>query len=157
VVATQQQLAPNFTLEHVLGHNVSLSEFRGKYVVVVFGTRNTTEQIKPGILAIRKSFGQDQVGVCVVLDLRSVPKPARKILKGKLRKGYDDMTAQVAAQGLDGGINMLTDFSGEVVSAYGVNAEEQAVSVAIDPNGQIMGYGSGDHFGSQMLQLLSPR
>jgi hypothetical protein len=156
-VATQQLRAPDFTLAHVLGHTVSLSEFRGRPVVVVFGSRNTTEQIKPGILAIRRDFGQDQVAVCVILDLRSVPRPARRILKGKLRKGYEEMTAEVASQGLDGRINMLTDFSGEVVGAYGVNAGEQAVAVAIDPDGQIMGYGSGDHFGSQMLQLLSPR
>lgn len=156
-MATQQVQAPEFTLEHVLGHDVSLADFRGKSVVVVFGSRNTTEQIKPGILTIRRGFGQDQVAVLVVLDLRAVPRPARKILRGKLRKGYEDMTAQVAAQGLDGGINMLVDWSGEVVDRYGVSVEEQAVAAAIDGQGQIMGYGSGDQFGPQMVALLSPQ
>jgi len=95
---TQQLQAPEFTLEHVLGHSVSLSEFRGRNVVVVFGSRNTTEQIKPGIQTIRRSLGDDQVAILAVLDLRAVPRPARKILKGKLRKGYEDMTvADIAA------------------------------------------------------------
>lgn len=154
---TQQLQAPEFTLEHVLGHSVSLSEFRGKNVVVVFGSRNTTEQIKPGILAIRRSPGGDQVAVLAVLDLRAVPRPARKILKGKLRKGYEDMTAEMGAGGATGGVNMLVDWSGEVVDKFGVSVEEQAVAVAIDGQGQILGYGSGDQFGSQMLAILSPR
>jgi cytochrome oxidase Cu insertion factor (SCO1/SenC/PrrC family) len=156
-VPTQQLQAPDFTLEHVLGNTVSLSQFRGRNVVVVFGSRNTTEQIKPGVLAIRGRFGGDQVAVLVVLDLRSVPRPARKILKGKLKKGYEDMTAQMAAQGVDGGVNMLADWSGDVVDGYGVSVDEQAVAVAIDAQGMVMGYGSGDQFGSQILALLSPQ
>jgi AhpC/TSA family len=154
-VPTQQVQAPEFTLEHVLGHSVSLSQLRDKNVVVVFGTRNTTEQVRPGILAIRRSLGQDQVAIAMVLDLRAVPRPARKILKGKLKKGYEDMGAQMAAAGLDGGVNMLVDWSGEVVDSFGVSADAQAVAVAIDPRGMIMGYGSGDQFGAQMLALLA--
>lgn len=154
---TQQLQAPDFTLEHVLGHSVSLGDYRGKSVAVVFASRNTTAQIKQGILAIRARMPADQLAVLTVLDLRSVPRPARKILRGKLRKGYEEMSAEVAALGVGGEVNMLVDWTGDVVDGFGVSVDEQAVAVAVDGSGRIIGYGSGDQFGPQILALLAPR
>lgn len=146
--------APNFTLEHALGHTVSLSDFRGRRVVVVFGSRNTTEQVKNGVLTVRRGAGADQVAVVTVLDLHGVPRPARKLVKSQLKKRYDEITAELASSG-GGEVNMLVDWSGEVVGQYGMSADEQAAAAVIDPQGRIIGYGAGDQLGAQVLGVLS--
>lgn len=148
--------APDFTLDHVLGHSVSLSEFRGQTLVVIFGGRDTTDQVKQGIMKIRQSYGADQVAVLTVLDLRAVPRPARMVIKGKLRKGYEDMQAEVAALGIGGGVNMLVDWSGKLVDQFGLVVDQQAVGVVLDGDARILGYGAGDQLGPQILGILSP-
>ena len=147
--------APDFTLEHALGHSVSLSDFRGQRAVIVFGSRNTTEQVKQGVMTIRRSHGSDQVAVLTVLDLHGVPRPARKLVKSQIRKRFDDVTTELEALGVTGGVNMLVDWSGEVVGKYGMSADEQAAAAVIDPQGRIIGYGAGDQLGSQVLAVLS--
>lgn len=157
-MSTQQLAqAPDFTLDHVLGHQVSLSDHRGQRVVVIFGGRDTTDQVKQGLTTLRRSLGPDQLTIFTVLDLRQVPRPARMVIKGRLKKGYEDMTSEVEAQGLGGGVNMLVDWSGKVVDSYGISVEEQAISVVIDEQGRIIGYGSGDQLGEQSLSVLSSR
>lgn len=147
--------APNFTLEHALGHSVSLSDFRGRRVVVVFGSRNTTEQVKQGVLTIRRSAGTEQVAVVTVLDLHAVPRPGRKLVKRQLKKRYDEITSELSSA--DGGseINMLVDWSGDVVGQYGMTADEQAAAAVVDPQGRIIGYGAGEQLGEQVLGVLS--
>ena len=59
-MASQQlpEQAPDFTLEHVLGHHVSLSDYRGRWVVVVFGGTRSAAQLKDGLMTIRGRYGQ---------------------------------------------------------------------------------------------------
>lgn len=149
-------LAPNFTLDHVLGHSVSLSDYRGKRVVVVFGGTGSASQLKEGIMTIRRSIGPDQVAIVTVSDLSAAPRPARRIVKGKLKKVYDDAVTEAAglSPGTDPDIIMLTDWDGAVAENYGLNADEQAVGVAIDEQGQIIGYGAGAELGQQILGVL---
>lgn len=152
--------APNFTLDHVLGHSVSLSDYRGKRVVVVFGGTGSASQLKEGIMTIRRSLGPEQVTIVTVSDLSAAPRPARRIVRGKLKKVYDDAVREAAtltpgSSDPSQDIIMLTDWSGAVAEEYGLNADEEAVAVAIDQQGQIIGYGSGLQLGQQILGVLS--
>jgi glutathione peroxidase-family protein len=161
-VASQQvpDQAPDFTLEHVLGHHVSLSSYRGKWVVVVFGGTRSAAQLKNGLMTIRSRYGPDQVTVITVSDLRQAPRPARRVVKGKLKKQYEEAVGQAAALPNAGSdpakdILMLIDWSGEVIDQYGLNVDEQAVAAAINEQGQIVAWGSGDQLGEQILAVWS--
>ena len=52
-------------------------------------------------------------------------------------------------------ILMLIDWSGEVIDQYGVSVDEEAVAVAINEQGQIVGWGSGGQLGEQILAVWS--
>lgn len=160
-MASQQRStqAPDFKLEHVLGHAVSLSDYRGKKVVVVFGGTGSAKQLKDGIMTIRRRLGADRVAVISVSDLRKAPRPARRVVKGKLKKVYEEAVKEASALPTAGSdpskdIIMLTDWSGEVIDRFGLDVNEVAVGVAIDEHGQILGYGSGDALGEQVLALV---
>ena len=73
----------------------------------------------------------------------------------QIKKRFDDVTTELEALGVTGGVNMLVDWSGEVVGKYGMSADEQAAAAVIDPQGRIIGYGAGDQLGSQVLAVLS--
>jgi len=90
-VSTQQlpAQAPDFTLDHVLGHKVSLGDFRGRRVVVVFGGRESAPQLRQGIRTIRASHDPDELPVIGISDLQGAPRAARIIVKGQLKKAYE--------------------------------------------------------------------
>src|ERR1700761_7470318 len=81
--------APEFTLDHILGHKVSLSDYRGRKVVVTFGGRESASQIEQGISTIRKQYDPDQLTIVGVSDLRAAPRPARILVKGQIKKAYE--------------------------------------------------------------------
>jgi AhpC/TSA family len=149
--------APDFTLDHVLGHSVSLSDYRGRTVVVVFGGMSSSEQLKEGIKTIRRSLGPGELTIISVSDLRSAPRPARRLIRGKLKKVYEESVRDAAQEGGGGPdeIIMLTDWSGKSVDDFGLNVDQEAVGVAIDGQGRILGSGSGAQLGEQILAVLS--
>jgi hypothetical protein len=167
-VSTQQlpAQAPDFTLDHVLGHSVSLGDFRGRTLVVVFGGRESAPQLKAGIHAIRMSRGPDDLPVIGISDLRAAPRPARILVKSQLKKAYQeavqDETATLAAAGKPPmsdptrDVIMLMDWSGEVVGGFGLSGvDKEAVGVVVDGDGKILGAGHGAQLGEQVLAILS--
>ncbi|MGH2933584.1 MAG: redoxin domain-containing protein, partial [Gaiellaceae bacterium] len=88
--------APDFTLEHILGHEVSLHDYAGRKVVVVFGGRESAEQVKTGVGAIRRAYGPDELPVIGVSDLRNAPRPARILVKSQLKKAFEEASASEA-------------------------------------------------------------
>jgi hypothetical protein len=167
-VSTQQlpAQAPDFTLDHVLGHAVSLADFSGRTVVVVFGGRESAPQLKQGIHAIRSSRGPDELPVIGVSDLQSAPRAARIVVKSQLKKAYQeavqDETATLAAAGKPPlsdppkDVIMLMDWSGDVIGAFGLSGvDKEAVGVVVDGDGKILGAGSGAQLGEQVLAILS--
>lgn len=146
--------APDFTLDHMLGHSVTLSQFRGKPAVVMFTRRDTSSQLRAAITTILRGYGSDRVAVLGIIDLRGAPRPARMIIRGKLKKGYEESVADVKAQGLSGEIHMLVDWTGKVIDSFGVSTENQAVGAALDAQGRILGWGSGEQMGQQILAIL---
>jgi peroxiredoxin len=159
-------VAPDFTLDHILGHKVSLSDFRGKKVVVTFGGRESVPQIEQGISVIRKQYDPDQVTIVGISDLRAAPRPARIIVKNQIKKAYEgavkaqdaDMKAagKPPRQEPSKDVIMLLDWSGEVTDSFGVtNAEKEAAAVAVDPEGKVRGSGTGAQLGEEILAVLA--
>lgn len=158
--------APDFTLDHILGHKVSLSDYRGRTVVVVFGGRESAPQLKQGIGTIRSSHGPQELPVIGVSDLQGAPRAARIVVKSQLKKAYEeavkDETATLQAAGKPPladppqEVIMLMDWSGEVVGGFGLTGvDKEAVGVVVDGAGKILGSGSGAQLGEQVLAVLS--
>lgn len=164
-MSTPQQ-APDFTLDHILGHPVSLGDFRGRTVVVAFGGRESAPQLKQGITTIRASHDPDELPVIGVSDLQSAPRAARIVVKSQLKKAFQeavkDETEVLRAAGRppredpSKDVIMLMDWSGDVVAGFGLSGvEREAVGVVVDGDGAILGSGSGAQLGEQVLAILS--
>jgi peroxiredoxin len=167
-VSTQQlpAQAPDFTLDHVLGHKVSLGDFRGRTLVLVFGGRESAPQLKEGMQKIRSSRGPDELPVIGISDLQSAPRAARIVVKSQLKKAFEeavkDETATLQAAGKpplsdpSKDVIMLMDWSGDVIGSFGLSGvDKEAVGVVLDGDGKILGSGSGAQLGEQVLAILS--
>jgi hypothetical protein len=159
-------VAPDFTLDHILGHKVSLSDYRGRQVVITFGGRESATQIESGIGTIRKTYDPDELTIIGVSDLRAAPRPARILVKGQIKKAYEgavkaqdaDLKAvgKPARQDPSKDVIMLLDWSGEVTDQYGLTGvDKEAAAVAVDSEGRIIGSGSGAELGQQIVGVLS--
>jgi len=164
-MSAQAQVAPNFTLNHVAGHSVSLGDFRGRTVVLVFGGKDSSEQSRQIARTIRSRYTSEQLPLLSVLDMSSVPRLVQGIAKGQINKAYQeavrDMTADQQAKGLpvppdpSREIVMLPDWDGKVVNGFNLTGlDRQAVAVLVDGNGYIRGYGAGMQGGEQILSLF---
>lgn len=160
------QPAPNFTLNHVKGHPVSLSDFRGRTIVLIFGGRDSAEQSRQISTTLRRSYSPDQLPLIQVLDLHALPKMLQGIAKGQVEKAYQE-AAQEAATNLQAAgrpvppdmaqaVIILPDWDGKVTSSFGLSGvDKQAVAVAVDGGGFIRGYGAGAQGGEQVLSLFN--
>jgi hypothetical protein len=157
--------APDFTLDHIAGHQVSLSEFSGRRFVITFGGRESAEQIKDGIATLRQSHLPDSLPIVGISDLRAAPRPARILVKSQLKKAYEEAVQANAADHERAGraasadpsqdVLILLDWSGEVVDSYGVaDVDKEAAAVLVAADGSIVGAGTGPQFAEQILALL---
>lgn len=157
--------APDFTLDHIAGHKVSLSDYSGQRVVVTFGGRESAEQIKSGIAALRASFLPDALPILGISDLRAAPRPARILVKSQLKKAYEEAVQANAADLRRAGreapsdpsqdVLMLMDWSGEVVDDFGVvDVDQEAAAVLVAADGSVVGSGTGEHLADQIIALL---
>jgi AhpC/TSA family len=158
-------VAPEFTLDHILGHKVSLSDYKGRKVVVTFGGRLSAPQIEQGIGTIRKTYDPDELPIIGVSDLRAAPRPARILVKNQIKKAYEGAVkaqdADLAAMGKPArtdpskDVVMLLDWSGGVTDQFGVtDAENEAAAVVVDGEGKVIGSGTGTQLGEQVLAVL---
>jgi len=160
------EVAPDFTLEHILGHEVSLSDYRGKRVVVTFGGRDSVPQIEQGIATIRQTYDPDELTIVGVSDLRAAPRPARIIVKNQIKKAYEgavkaqdaDLQARgkPARQEPSKDVIMLLDWSGEVTDSFGLSGvDKEAAAVVVDGDGKVIGAGTGEQLGPEVLTALA--
>lgn len=159
------QMAPQFTLSHVVGRPVSLADYRGHTVVLLFAGRDSSEQAKSITRTLRAHYGPDQLPILSVLDLHALPKLIQGMAKGQLQKAYQSAVAEATAGAQAMGrpmpadssqaIVMLPDWDGSVTRSYGLNdVNAQAVAVLVDGNGYIRGYGAGEQGGNQVIALF---
>ncbi len=159
------QMAPNFTLQHIAGRNVSLSEFQGRTVVIVFSGRDSVDQAQQIGQAIRARYDLYALPLISILDMHGIPRMMQGLAKGRIQGGYEELvkTATNALQAAgksmppdpSQAIIMLPDWDGGVTRSFGLQAvDQQAVAVLIDGNGYIRGYGAGAQGGDQILALF---
>jgi hypothetical protein len=159
------QMAPNFTLQHIAGRNVSLSEFQGRTVVMVFSGRDSVDQAQKIGQTIRSRYDVYALPIVSVLDMHGIPRMMQGLAKGRVQSGYDELvktaanTLQATGKQLPAdpsqAIIMLPDWDGAVTKSFGLQAvDQQAVAVLIDGNGYIRGYGAGAQGGDQILALF---
>ena len=159
------QMAPNFTLQHIAGRNVSLSEFQGRTVVLVFSGRDSVEQAQHIGQTIRSRYDLYALPIVSVLDMHGIPRMMQGMAKGRIKGGYEELvkhaTTALQAAGKtmpadpSQAIFMLPDWDGGVTKSFGLQAvDQQAVAVLIDGNGSIRGYGAGAQGGEQVLALF---
>ena len=158
------QPAPDFTLEHIEGHSVSLRDFRGRPTVIAFSGRDNAEEMAQGITELRRHYDHDQLPILAVADMGGIPRPARAIARHQLKKGYNDAVQTASAELQAAGkpvppgpqlVIMLPDWSGEVASSFGVtDVAQQSAMVLVDAEGQVRGYGRGAQSAQQVLALF---
>lgn len=167
-MAEQQQVptqAQDFTLDHVLGHPVSLADFHGRTVLVIFGGRDSAEQIKQAAETIRSRYDPDELPMISVSDLEAVPRPARIIAKSQLKKAYEEAVRDQAAMLQSAGkkvpddpataVVMLMDWDGDAARSFGLSGvDKEAAGVVVDGEGQVLGSGSGAQLGDELLTAL---
>ena len=153
----------NFTLEHVDGGPISLSEFLGRPMVLVIADKGTG----PQAAEISKTVGsqlKETVTVVSVMHLTDAPKLARPLVKRDLKKVYDQALSEASAdrqaRGLPLGdptraVVMLADWDGVVAKTLGVDPSTQAVAILVGPDGSIQGQVSGAGAGQQIVSHLS--
>jgi hypothetical protein len=160
--------ATDFTLDHVLGHQVTLSSFKGQPMVLMFGGKDSADQLKNNVLAIRKGLRANQVQIVSVSDLRAAPRPARIIVKKQMKKAYEEAVSEQRAALEAAGkplpadpssvIVMLMDWSGGVVDSFGLTGvDREAVGLVLDENQNIIGSGTGDGIADEVISVLSSR
>lgn len=156
---------PDFTLAHVTGRPVSLADYRGRPVVMIFGGRDSREQARGMGRAIRARHEPEALPIMLVLDLRAVPRPLRGLARGGLRAAFAQ-AAREAATGLRAAgqpapadlsrlVVMLPDWDGEMTAGFGLaGVDRRAVAVLIDGEGIIRGQGAGARGGEEILALV---
>jgi hypothetical protein len=158
------QAAPDFTLEHIAGNQVSLSDYRGRPVVVGLSGRNSADQMAAGIKAVRARYDSEQLPILAVADLGGIPRPARVIAKRQLKSAYNDAVEEASADLQAAGkpvppapdlVVMLPDWEGTVASSFGVgDVEDEYSMVLVDGDGNVRAQGRGTQAPEQILAKL---
>lgn len=115
--------APDFTLPSTAGSDVTLSELRGKNVLLAFFPLAFTRVCTQEMCSFSEDYGRFQDANTVVLPISVDSIPTLKEFKAKERITVD----------------LLSDFKREVSRRYGTLLEDKFFSnrayVLIDPNG----------------------
>ncbi len=162
---TAPAMAPAFTLEHIVGHPVSLGDYQGRAVVVLFAGRDSGEQARQISRTLRGRYSTEALPIISVLDLSRLPRMMRGVARGRIQSGYREIVREATATLQQHGqpipidpsqmVIMLPDWDGAVTASYGLRGvDKQAVAVAIDGEGSIRGYGTGARGGQQILDIF---
>jgi thioredoxin-dependent peroxiredoxin len=108
-VVTEGEAAPDFTLENDAGETVSLSDFRGKPVVLYFYPKDDTPGCTAQACGIRDAYGEFERAGAVVLGV----SPDKVGKHAKFKEKYDLP------------FTLLADPEHEVAERYGVWGEKR--------------------------------
>ena len=157
------QQAPQFTLEHVEGHPVSLSDFRGRTVVIAFFGRNSADQMGAAVDNLRIHYDAQQLPILVVSDMGGIPRgphSRQEAAEAQLQGGCRVRDGAAAGRGpaVPPGhelVFVLPDWDGTVASSFGLaEVDRDAALVLIDAEGNVRGYGRGDQAAEQIMALF---
>jgi hypothetical protein len=152
--------APQFTLEHINGQTMSLTEFLDKPVVLVFAGKSASEQAKQISKTVASNL-RGGVNLISIMRLAGVPKMARPLARRDLKKVYEEASNEAAADRVARGapvgdlartVVMLGDWDGSVSQAYGVTGgDDEAVAIIVDQNGMVQAEMRGADAGQRIV------
>lgn len=136
---TQTQMAPDFTLEDTRGKAVTLSEKKGRVVVLVFASQATSELAKQATRTLGQQLLQNPL--VDLWTIVSVPKMFKMMAVGMLKevqlKALESAKKRFEKEGgeapadLDQRIFILGDWGGALVERYGFDPKAKNVHVAV--------------------------
>jgi hypothetical protein len=157
--------APDFTLKHVLGHPISVSDYRGRYVLLLFAGRESAEQARQIGWDVRADHGVDELQIVTIIDLSEVSRMMYSFARGRIQVAYDDLVRETAERfqarrralpdDMSEIVVLLPDWDGKVTASYGIkDVTQQAVAVLVGPDGAIRGQAAGANAGQEILALF---
>src|SRR3954449_7205029 len=140
--------APNFTLKHVLGHPVSVSDYQGRYVLLLFCGRESAELARQIGWDVRAEHGVNEVQIVTIINLSEVSRMMYSFARGRVQVAYDDLVRETTERFQAGGwalpddmseiVVLLPDWDGKATASYGItDAAQQAVAVLVGPDSSI--------------------
>jgi nucleotide-binding universal stress UspA family protein len=156
--------APDFTLQHMAGHQVSLSQFRGTPVVLIISGKGASEQAKQIGQTLEDRY-LDRVRVVSVLDMSGVPKLARPIANKMVERGYNEAVRDTTAKWQQAGrpvpanpadvVVFLKDPDGAVARSLGLTGvEDDAAAVVVGADGTLLSHARGAGAADQIAGAL---
>ncbi len=159
------QRIPEFNLEHIEGRNVTLSDFRGRTIVVLLAGQHSVDQAEQIGTTIRSRYGPDQVPLVQIAHLQGTPRMVHALAKRDIKKAYQRQAGQetrrLQAQGeqvsadLSQSVILLLDWDGVLAGGLGLSdLDKTAVAVVADGEGNVRGSATGWEGGEQVLAML---
>ncbi len=159
------QRMPRFMLPHINDEQVSLTDYRGRSLVVLFGGRNTAEQVNQIVAAIHTARPPSELPIVQIATLKGVPRVAQSLAKRDIKSGYDKQAGLEAARLKASGkpipddmshlVVILLDWEGELVTELDIRElETEAVAYIVDGTGRIVDRCSGMGIVERVDQLL---
>ena len=163
--AGSPQRVPEFTLPHINGTQVSLSDYRGRDVVLAFGGRKTAGDVEQLVETIRARHPAEELPIIQIATLKGVPRIVHGLAKRDMKSGYEKQVAQEVArlreqgrpvpEDLSRSVMILLDWEGLLVGALGIKALDRAqVAILVDGEGNVRATGTGPDAGQQLLGRL---
>jgi peroxiredoxin len=157
--------APNLTLPDVNGSDISLTQFRGKPVVLAIAGKDSARQASEVTEAITVRL-HDNVQLVCVMDLRSVPKLVRGMAKRAVARTYNDAVKGLSAARERAGVPvpddpaqlvvMLRDTDGKAADAFGLgDVNDEVAAVLVDAQGNIVTVGRGSRAADDIVRALA--
>ena len=152
-------------MHDVTGRPVALGDFRGAPVVLIFGGRDSREEVRVIARAIGLSRGAAAPPLVLIVDLRGVPGFLHGMVRGALRGVHEEAVRESAqvlrALGAPPPADpttlfvLLPDWRGEIAPAFGLTGvDRRAVAVLVDGDGLIRGQAAGPEAGTHIHALL---
>jgi hypothetical protein len=160
--------APAFKLDAIgTTRKVSLQEFAGKPVILVFNNAESAEQADKLNNAIRAQYRDYRtLPIITVVDLHSVPKLFRSVARSSMQKSFTQAATAARSEMQAGGmqtpddmshvVTILPDWDGSVTKQYGIgDVTKSAAMVLIDAQGEIIVRGWGETTVPEVLAALA--
>lgn len=158
--------APDFSLPHVAGRQVTLSDYRGKPVVLIVSGKGAADEAKQ----IGQWLGDryfDSIRIISVIDMSGVPKFVRPVANKMVERGYNDAVKGVTEARRKAGVPVaddpadmvvfVRDAEGQVAKSFGLHGvEDEAAAVMVGPDGEVVATGRGVQAAEEMAQALGP-
>jgi glutathione peroxidase-family protein len=153
-----------FVAKDIYGNPFSLSEYRGRVVVLFFTNKKYVKQRSPEYSDLYTSYAlNEKLQPVVIFSSKGVPKIGRRTFRKKLisriRKREQEFREQVRQDGKDPAKivfpRYLTDWKSFIHRMFDMDPKEENFSIVIlDPRGNLVGRFPGEERYDEAIQRL---